>query len=342
MSEPVLQLRGVVKEYVVPGPVWRKPRLRAVDGVDLVVGRGEVVGLVGESGSGKSTVARCALGLIPVDAGSVVYDGIEVGTARAADSRRLRREIQLVFQHPVAALNPRLSVDAIVAEPITTHRLARGAELRARVAELLESVGLTPKLGRRLPHELSGGQAQRVVLARSLATRPRLLVLDEPTASLDVIVQAQILNLLLELQALHGLTYLLISHDLSVVRHLSHRVYVMYLGRVVEEGHLADVLDGPRHPYTQALLASVRGKGHATLDRSAIVRGETPPAWAIPPGCRFHPRCALYETLGSPERCTAEDPPLGALPVDRAAACHFADRAAGEAALAAVSGRGAP
>lgn len=338
MTDCLLELRGIVKEFPVPGGIWRSSRLRAVDGVDLRVHRGEVVGLVGESGSGKSTLARCALGLVDVDAGSLRYDDVDLTAATPDQRKRLHREIQIVFQHPIAALNPRLDVASIVSEPITTHRLASGAAVRSRVAELLDSVGLSPTLGARLPHELSGGQAQRVVIARALATQPRLLVLDEPTASLDVIVQAQILNLLVELQERHGLTYLLISHDLAVVRHLSHRLYVMYLGRVVEQGALPDVLDAPGHPYTRALLASVRGRGHATLDRAPSVRGESPPAWAVPAGCRFHPRCELFDSLGSPDRCRREDPALHEVQPGRQAACHFAGRPAERRGLVAAGG----
>lgn len=328
---PLLQVQGLVKEYTVPGGTWHKQRLRALDGVDLDVGAGEIVGLVGESGSGKSTLARCALGLTNVDGGSVTYDGVEVGTATGRERRRLRREIQLVFQHPVAALNPRLTVEALVAEPITTHRLARGSELSARIDALLESVGLRPSLRERLPHQLSGGQAQRVVIARALATSPRLLVLDEPTASLDVIVQAQILNLLVELQADLDIAYLVISHDLSVVRHLSDTVYVLYLGRVAESGAATDVLAAPRHPYTQALLASMRGGGRATLDRPSRLHGETPPAWNIPTGCRFHPRCTVHLAQGSPDVCVTDEPALEVVGRGHRAACHFAEAPWGRA-----------
>lgn len=328
MSGSLLELRGVVKEYTVPGGLWRKAHLRAVDGVDLSVGAGEIVGLIGESGSGKTTLGRCALGLTDLTDGSASYDGIEIGTGDGATRRRLHREMQVVFQHPLAALNPRMTVEATIAEPLTTHGLARGAELRHRVEELLESVGLAGSLCDRRPHELSGGQAQRVVIARALATRPRLLILDEPTASLDVIVQAQILNLLAELQREHGIAYLVISHDLSVVRHLADTVFVMYLGRVVESGPAGRVLARPRHPYTRALVASMRGGGRETLDRPALP-GETPPAWEIPAGCRFHPRCAVYAERGNPSVCTTVDPGLDTVDDRHIVACHFAPPPAG-------------
>ncbi len=339
MSAALLELKDVVKEYAVPGRTWRRTQLRAVDGVDLTVREGEVVGLVGESGSGKSTLARCALGLVPITAGSANYDGIDV-TRPGSERRRLRREVQLVFQHPIAALDPRMSVEAQIAEPIRTHRLGRGAVLAGRVSELLDSVGLAATLRKRLPHELSGGQAQRVVIARALATRPRLLILDEPTASLDVIVQAQILNLLLDLQVRYGMAYLLISHDLSVVRHLSERISVMYLARVVEEGSTPDVLAAPRHPYTKALVASMRGGGRATLDDPPSLTGETPPAWDVPVGCRFHPRCALYASLDRPSRCVQDDPALEQVASDRRAACHFGSDAGEPSRPAPVAGVG--
>ena len=233
MSGNILELVGVAKTYPVPGSSGKRATIRAVDGVDIAIPEGRVFGLVGESGSGKTTVARCVLGLTPLSEGSIVFDGTDLETADARTRRGLRREIQLVFQHPTAALDPRMTVDDLVAEPLTTHRIARGAALRERVSRLLEDVGLSAAFLRRYPHELSGGQAQRVVIARALATRPRLVVLDEPTSALDIVVQAQILNLLVELRDEHGLTYLLISHDLSVVAapQRSHRRHVPWPDR---------------------------------------------------------------------------------------------------------------
>src|SRR5581483_6006839 len=245
---PLLDVRSLVKEF--PPRRRREPPVRAVDGVDLALVAGEVYGLVGESGSGKTTVARCILGLAQPTAGTIVYDGLDLGAADRPTLRRARRELQLVFQQPAAALDPRMTVSQLVAEPLRTHGLARGAALRDRIERLLAEVGLSAALLSRYPHELSGGQCQRVVIARALSTSPRLLVLDEPTSALDVVVQAQILNLLLELRAQHGLSFLLISHDLGVVGHLSDRIGVMYLGRLVEEGPAADVLRSPKHPYT--------------------------------------------------------------------------------------------
>jgi len=320
---PLLDVRSLVKEF--PPRRRREPPVRAVDGVDLALVAGEVYGLVGESGSGKTTVARCILGLAQPTAGTIVYDGLDLGAADRPTLRRARRELQLVFQQPAAALDPRMTVSQLVAEPLRTHGLARGAALRDRIERLLAEVGLSAALLSRYPHELSGGQCQRVVIARALSTSPRLLVLDEPTSALDVVVQAQILNLLLELRAQHGLSFLLISHDLGVVGHLSDRIGVMYLGRLVEEGPAADVLRSPKHPYTRALLSSRRGRGSASLDTAPPLRGETPPPWAAPGGCRFHPRCPLRERLGSPPLCEREEPHLD--DGGHAAACHFLEAA---------------
>ena len=324
MSSNLLELTGVAKAFPVPGTGRKRASIRAVDGVDLAIPEGRVFGLVGESGSGKTTVARCVLGLTSLSEGSIVFDGIDLATTDSDVRRRLSREIQIVFQQPMAALNPRMTVDKLIAEPLTTHHLARGSALRERVRGLLEDVGLSAMHLHRYPHELSGGQAQRVVVARALASGPRLVVLDEPTSALDIVVQAQILNLLVELRDEHGLTYLLISHDLSVVRHLSDRIGVMYLGRIVEEGPAAQVLDNPRHPYTRALLASTRGRGSTTLDEPAPIRGEMPSTWDVPTGCRFHTRCALRDELGRPSSCETADPASVTVGTDHVAACHFA------------------
>jgi oligopeptide/dipeptide ABC transporter ATP-binding protein len=327
VSGNLLELTGVAKVYPVPGSGRKRASIRAVDGVDLAIPRGRVFGLVGESGSGKTTVARCILGLTPLSEGSILFDGIDLAAAEPRARRGLRREIQIVFQQPTAALDPRMTVDNLIAEPLTTHRIARGAALRERVGHLLSDVGLSAVHLRRYPHELSGGQCQRVVIARALASGPRLVVLDEPTSALDIVVQAQILNLLVELRDRHGLTYLLISHDLSVVRHLSDRIGVMYLGRIVEEGPAAALLDNPRHPYTRALLASTRGRGSTTLDQPPPISGEMPSTWDLPSGCRFHTRCALREELGRPAACETTDPANVTVGADHVAACHFADHA---------------
>ena len=320
----LLDVRGLVKEF--PPRRRKEAPVRAVDRVDVALEPGQVYGLVGESGSGKTTVARCVLGLEHVTGGSIVYDGLDLAAPDRSVVRRARREMQLVFQQPAAALDPRLTVSQLVAEPLTTHGLGRGSALRERIEQLVTEVGLSTALLGRYPHELSGGQCQRVVIARALSTGPRLLVLDEPTSALDVVVQAQILNLLLALRAERGLTFLLISHDLGVIGHLSDRIGVMYLGRLVEEGPAADVLASPLHPYTRALLGSRRGKGSASLDTPPPLHGETPPPWAAPPGCRFHPRCPLREHLGRPAVCETEDPGLQG--TRHTAACHFSEETA--------------
>ena len=320
-AAPLVALADVVREF--PSPTRGRPPLQAVAGVSLEIAQGEVFGLVGESGSGKTTLARCLLGLIEPTSGSISFDGHDLATTAGDARRRLRRQVQAVFQDPVGSLDPRLTVRDLVGEPIVAHE-GRVAGFDARIRGLVEEVGLgVQHLGRR-PHELSGGQCQRVAIARALALRPRLVVLDEPTSSLDVSVQAQILNLLGDLRRAHGLTYLLISHDLSVVRHLTDRVAVMYLGRIVELGPTTELFVAPRHPYTRALLVaapSVDGEGPAPL-----IHSDPPSASDPPSGCPFHPRCWLRERLGRPGACetTAPDPvpPTAA----HAAACHFGDR----------------
>jgi oligopeptide/dipeptide ABC transporter ATP-binding protein len=320
-APPLVRVRGLEKVFRADG----RP-VRAVAGVDLDILAGEVHALVGESGSGKTTLARCILRLIEPTAGTVEVDGRDVAQLRGSGLRTLRRQMQVVFQDPQGSLDPRMSVLELVAEPIRTHlRPARGSLTRI-VLELLEGVGLARRHLDRRPHELSGGQCQRVAIARALALKPRLLVLDEPTSALDVSVQAQILNLLLELRARYGLTYLLISHDLGVVRHLSDRISVMYLGRIVERAAADQVFVDARHPYSRALLASVPDVAAAVAPRPALIRGD-PPSPADPPtGCAFHPRCWLRDHLEDPSICETTAPP----PVSAAnrAACFFPDRVA--------------
>lgn len=319
----LLRLTDVVREF--PAPIRGRPPIRAVAGVSLEVAEGEVYGLVGESGSGKTTLARCLLGLIEPTSGRIELAGHDLATTTGAARRRLRRQVQIVFQDPVGSLDPRMAVEDLIAEPIVTHEASRKG-VGDRVRALLDEVGLAPDHLKRRPHELSGGQCQRVAIARALALRPQLVVLDEPTSSLDVSVQAQILNLLVDLKQRHNLTYLLISHDLTVVRHLTDRVGVMYLGRIVEQGPTEELFDVPRHPYTQALLAaapSVDGEVGMPL-----VEGDPPSSGEMTSGCPFHPRCWLRDRLGDPEVCASVIP----VPVDvlttHSAACHFAEQVA--------------
>jgi len=287
--------------------------LKAVDGVTFDIAQGETFALVGESGSGKSTVARMVVGLLAPTAGEVKIAGVSMGSAAAAAERqRLRRRIQMIFQDPYASLNPRWRVDRIVAEPIRAFRLIEGdRDIRARVGELLTLVGLHPDDGGKYPHEFSGGQRQRIAIARALASNAEFIVCDEPTSALDVSVQAQILNLMRDLQDRFGLTYLFISHNLAVVRHMASRIGVMYLGRIVEISGGRELFARPQHPYTRMLLDAVPDVGMTGRQRIPV-KGEIPNPITPPTGCTFHPRCPFAN-----ERCRAEIPPLA-----EGVACH--------------------
>jgi oligopeptide transport system ATP-binding protein len=315
VREPLLALRGLRKSFAV----GRNARLVAVADVDLDLVEGETVGLVGESGCGKSTLARLALRLIEPDAGEIRFEGRDLRALGRRELRAVRRRLQIVFQDPFASLNPRMTVGETIGEGLRVHRLASGAALDERVAELLEIVGLAPEHAARYPHEFSGGQRQRIGIARALALEPRLIVADEPVSSLDVSIQAQILNLLLELQQRFGLTYLFISHDLRVVRHLSRRVAVMYLGRIVESAPADQLYDRPQHPYTEALLSAVPVPEPGAGRRRIVLRGDVPSPIAPPSGCPFHPRCPKAF-----ERCPIERPALREVKPGHWAACHLA------------------
>ncbi|HET7410219.1 MAG TPA: oligopeptide/dipeptide ABC transporter ATP-binding protein [Paracoccaceae bacterium] len=292
--------------------------LTAVDHVGLAIPRGETYALVGESGSGKSTIAKIAVGLLPPSAGSVRIAGVDIWRERDAERlRSVRRRIQMIFQDPYASLNPRWRVGAIVAEPIKAFGLiSQKQEREARVGELLSLVGLDPRDARKFPHEFSGGQRQRIAIARALASNPEFIVCDEPTSALDVSVQAQVLNLLRELQERLGLTYLFISHNLAVVRHVATRVGVLYLGRLVEEAPAKTLFAEPRHPYTRMLLDSVPDIDMTGRERLPIA-GENPNPISPPPGCHFHPRCPFAF-----DRCRVEAPAFRPVTAGHAAACH--------------------
>jgi oligopeptide transport system ATP-binding protein len=304
-------------------------RVRAVDDISFQIRRGETLGLVGESGCGKTTTGRAVIRLRQPTDGTVRFDGQDLNDLSRGDLRRMRRRMQIIFQDPYGSLNPRMTVGSIIAEPLETHDLARGKARNERVRELLRLVGLNPHYTNRYPHEFSGGQRQRIGVARALAVEPEFIVCDEPISALDVSIQAQVLNLLVELRETFGLTYLFIAHDLSVVRHISDRVGVMYLGKLVEIGPPTAIYDEPGHPYTRALLSAVPipdPKAERRRKR-VILTGDVPSPANPPSGCRFHTRCWLYERLGRPEQCRTEDPDLRLIGDDHRAACHFAEEA---------------
>ena len=289
--------------------------VKAVDGVTFEVRRGETLGLVGESGCGKSTIGRAMIRLREPTEGSVRFDGVDLTSLKTGPLRKMRRRMQIIFQDPYGSLDPRMTVGSIVSEPIETHHLFQGAAKKERVAELLRLVGLDPKYVSRYPHEFSGGQRQRIGVARALAVEPEFIVCDEPISALDVSIQAQVLNLLTDLRARLGLTYLFVAHDLSVVKHISDRVAVMYLGKVVEIGPPDQLYAAPGHPYTRALLSAVPVPDPVSerKRKRVILKGDVPSPVNPPPGCRFHTRCWLYERLGKPENCRTIDPPLEVL-----------------------------
>jgi oligopeptide transport system ATP-binding protein len=309
MSEtrPLLEVTDLVKHYAVRGGVLRRQvgTVHAVDGVSFSLRVGETLGLVGESGCGKSTVARTVLRLVEPTSGSIKLDGTEITPLSKSELRPVRRSMQIVFQDPFASLNPRMTAGDIVGEPLSVHGLASGGEKEARVAELFRQVGLRPDQMKNFPHQFSGGQRQRICIARALALGPSLIVCDEPVSALDVSIQAQVINLLIDLQRNHGFSYLFIAHDLAVVAHISHRVAVMYLGRIVEIADKAELFANPRHPYTQALLASVPVANPKTKRLRAQVDGDVPSPINPPSGCAFHTRCRYVM-----DRCKVERPAL--------------------------------
>ena len=322
MSAPLLTVTDLVKHYQSGGFLSRPtPPVKAVDGVSFEIAPGETLGLVGESGSGKSTVGRAVLRLEPPTAGTVQFEGRDLATLDAATMRATRRRMQIVFQDPLGALNPRRTIGDSVAEGLVIHRLATRSELAGRVAQLLEEVGLDASYANRYPHEFSGGQRQRVGIARALAVEPRFVVCDEPVSALDVSVQAQVLNLLLDLREHRQLAYLFIAHDLAVVQQVAHRVAVMYLGTIVEIGPARSIISTPRHPYTQALVSAVPNPDPAKARSRIVLEGEPPSPSAPPPGCPFAPRCFHPLRDG---RCHGERPVLRTIG-DREVACHFAD-----------------
>ncbi|MEO8476337.1 MAG: ABC transporter ATP-binding protein [Actinomycetota bacterium] len=319
-TAPLLEVRGLVKHFPVAHGLMRSgAALRAVDGVDLDVRAGEVVALVGESGSGKSTLARCVLRLIDPTAGSVRFDGEDVTRATGRRLAAFRQHVQPVFQDPFSSLDPRWRVGRSIKEALDAYGIGSPEERDARVIDLLDRVGLDPAFADRRPHQLSGGQRQRVGIAAALAPSPRLIVADEPVSALDVSVQAQVLNLLAELQRDLDLAIVFVAHDLAVVEHISHRVAVMYLGRIVETGPTASVFGDPQHPYTRALLAAIPLPDPTRRRTHVALAGEIPSPVAPPSGCRFHTRCPV-----AIDRCVTEDPEMTDLGGGHTAACHVA------------------
>jgi oligopeptide/dipeptide ABC transporter ATP-binding protein len=339
-DDVLVRVDNLVKHFPVHGGgIIRRVvgHVQAVDGVSLVLRRGETLGLVGETGCGKSTLARCIAGLIPVTSGKVTFDGRDITNLSRRAMRPYRREIQMIFQDPYGSLNPRRRVGAIIGDPFAVYKTATGAERKKAIQELMQRVGLNPEHYNRFPAEFSGGQRQRIGVARALALRPKLIICDEPVSALDVSIQAQVLNLLADLQAEFGLSYLFIAHDLEVVRHVSNTVTVMYLGRVAESGPRDPVFETARHPYTAALLsaAPAADPDTAAQRRRIILSGDVPSPINPPSGCRFHPRCPKAQDL-----CGQQEPALETKPGDPAAhqtACHFPVQA-GET-LARVAGR---
>ena len=320
---PIIAAEKVSKHFPVRRGLLQRQRavVRALEEVDLAVGEGECFGLVGESGSGKSTLGRLLVRLLEPTSGRVLFRGQDLGELAGEDLRRRRRQFQMVFQDPFGSLNPRMRVGRMLAEPIEVHRLAPKREIAARVARLLEQVGLASDAGERYPHEFSGGQRQRIAIARALACQPDLIVADEPVSALDVSVRAQIVNLLAGLQSDLGLSMVFVAHDLAVVEHVADRVAVLYLGRIVEQAERSRLFASPQHPYTVGLLAAVPRPEppSAVADRRAAPPpGEPPSPIAPPPGCPFHPRCAIARP-----RCSAERPLLAPVAEGHWAACHF-------------------
>ena len=312
----LLEVEGLTKDYAARGG---GTTLRAVDDVTLAVAAGETLGVVGESGCGKSTLARLILRLIEPTAGTVRFMGSDLTSLSAGAMRLHRRNLQIVFQDPYASLDPRMTVASIISEPLDIHRVGDRKTRRRRVLDLLDLVGLNPAAADRYPHEFSGGQRQRIGIARALALDPMLLVLDEPVSALDVSIQAQVLNLLLELKSRLRLSYIFISHDLSVIEHVSDRIAVMYLGRIVESGPAEALFLHPLHPYTRALIGAIPGTGRERL----VLRGDPPSPERLPSGCHFHPRCPMAQPL-----CIGTAPVLRVIERDRKAECHFATPAA--------------
>lgn len=324
--ETLAQIRGLVKHFpIMRGSIIKREvgQIRAVDGVSFDLYRGETLGLVGETGSGKTTVGRTMLRLYEATGGKVIFDGVDLMSLKGRELDQIRRRISMIFQDPLASLNPRMTIGSIVGEPLLVHKVGNKKQRRARVGQLLEQVGLNPHFVNRYPHEFSGGQQQRIGIARALALNPDLIICDEPISSLDVSIQAQIVNLLERLQNELGLTYLFIAHDLSMVRHISDRIAVMYLGKIVELADRDSIYSNPLHPYTQALMSAVPIPDPDLQDtrQRIILEGDVPSPANPPEGCNFHTRCPAVRL----DHCPQAEPELRELRPGHWVACHYAE-----------------
>ena len=319
-TDPILRVENLSKRFRIPSGLFGAPRfLNAVDALSLRIGPGETLGLVGESGCGKSTVGKLIMKLHEPTEGAIYLRGTNIAGLSRAQMKPMRRRVQTIFQDPYSSLNPRMTAGGIVGEPLTIHRIASGADKTARVAEVFRKVGLRPDQMGRFPHEFSGGQRQRLAIARALIVEPDLVIADEPVSALDVSIQASVINLLVRLQKEMGLSLLFISHDMSVVEHISHRIAVMYLGRIVETGPRARVFADPQHPYTQALMSAVPVANPRARKRDRIVlRGDVPSPIDPPPGCHFQTRCPLVKEI-----CRSTAPALATIEGSHRAACHL-------------------
>ncbi|MBO8127008.1 MAG: dipeptide ABC transporter ATP-binding protein [Firmicutes bacterium] len=320
-AEALLEVKNLVKHFpITRGIIFSKQvgAVRAVDNISFTVNKGETLGLVGESGCGKSTTGRVILRLLEATSGEVRFEGRNILDLSPREMRELRKDMQIIFQDPYASLNPRMTVGDIIAEPLKIHGLAKGKERQKRVNELLEVVGLASYHARRYPHEFSGGQRQRIGIARALAVKPKLIICDEPVSALDVSIQAQVINLLQDLQKEFGLTYLFIAHDLSVVKHISDRVAVMYLGKIVELAEKNELFDNPKHPYTKALLSAIPVPDPTFKRERIILQGDVPSPINPPSGCRFHTRCPVAKDI-----CKVKEPEYREVGPNHWAACHL-------------------